>query len=84
MKARVSHLHKTETEWLKLSDWKPEAGELVIYDPDEYYNYARLKVGDGKRTLKDLPFFIENTISELLEKQQYFEIVDSGRITNFQ
>ena len=44
-------------EWLKLGSWVPEAGELIVYDPDENYTYSRLKVGDGINTLQDL-FFI--------------------------
>lgn len=81
MKARVSHLHKTELEWAKLVSWKPEAGELIIFDPDENYDYARVKIGDGKRTLKELPFFIDSAILNHLKVQQYFEIIDGGRIS---
>ena len=59
MKARVSHLHKTETEWLKFNSWVPEAGELIIYDPDTSYSYSRIKVGDGRRSLRELDFLID-------------------------
>jgi hypothetical protein len=83
MKARVSHLHKTEAEWLKLGSWKPEAGELIIYDPDAAHSYARLKVGDGVRTLKDLEFFVDNATLALIQKQRYFEIIDAGRVTDY-
>lgn len=83
MKARVSHLHKTEAEWLKLGSWKPEAGELIIYDPDSTHSYARLKVGDGVRALKDLEFFVDNATMALIQKQRYFEIIDAGRVTDY-
>jgi hypothetical protein len=83
MKARVSHLHRKEADWLKLTNWVPEAGELVIYDPDEEYNYARVKVGDGISTLTDLPFFIQETIESLLKRKHYQEIIDSGNIVDY-
>lgn len=83
MKARVSHLHKTAAEWLKLNDWVPEAGEFIVYDPDENYSYSRLKVGDGISTLKELEFFIDKAILTLIQKQSYFEILDAGRVTDY-
>lgn len=83
MKARVSQLHKTESEWLKIANWTPEAGELVIYDPDEHYNYARIKVGDGKSLLHELPFFIDSAATALIQKQHYFDIIDAGRVTDY-
>lgn len=83
MKARISNLHKTEAEWLKLQNWKPEAGELIIYDPDENYKYSRLKVGDGIRTLNELEFFVDQAALKMLQKQQYFEILDGGRIIDY-
>lgn len=83
MKARVSQLHKTEAEWLKFNSWVPEAGELIVYDSDDKYSYARLKVGDGVSCLKDLEFFIDKAVLELIQKQQYFEIIDGGRVTDY-
>lgn len=83
MKARVSNLHKTEAEWSRLANWKPEAGELIVYDPDDNFKYARVKLGDGERTLKELPFFIDQAAIALLQKQKYFEILDAGRITEY-
>lgn len=83
MKARLSLLHKQEAEWNKLSNWKPAAGEVVVYDPDENYDYARLKIGDGTKTLKELNFFIDKTVLSTLQKQRYFEIIDAGRITDY-
>lgn len=83
MKARVSQLHKIEAEWLKLNDWTPEAGEIIVYDPDESFEYSRIKLGDGQRALKDLSFFIDSTIADYLQKQRRPEILDGGRITDY-
>ena len=80
MKARVTHLHKTEAEWKKLNNWVPEVGEFIIYDPDKNYDYARIKVGDG-RALKDLPFFIDSVILAKLSEQHYGETIDGGIIS---
>lgn len=83
MKARISNLHKTEIEWLKLGSWVPEAGELIVYDPDENYTYSRLKVGDGINTLQDLSFFVDKATLALIQKQRYFDIIDAGRVTDY-
>ena len=80
MKARVSHLHKTAAEWNKYRDWVPEAGEFVIYDPDSETSYARIKVGDGKRKLSELEFFIDSAVIASINKKHFFDILDGGRI----
>ena len=83
MKARISQLHMTAAEWQKHSNWVPEPGELVIYDPDDIYEHARIKVGDGKRALKDLDFFIDSAIAEMLRQVRFEDSVDGGRITEY-
>lgn len=83
MKARISQLHKQESEWCKLASWIPEAGEFVVYDPDDRYSYARLKVGDGIHTLQELDFFIDQATLALIKKQRYFDIIDAGRVTDY-
>ena len=83
MKARISHLHKTESEWAQLPTWVPEDGELVIYDADKNHDYVRIKIGDGKSLLKDLPFFIDSAIATYLKKQRHQEVIDGGRVTMF-
>ena len=83
MKARISQLHKTEAEWQRYSQWIPEAGELVVYDPDTSYPYARVKVGDGKRMLSELDFLIDSTIAEILKQVRFEDVIDGGRITEY-
>lgn len=78
MKARVSQLHKTEADWNKLPDFIPIEGEFIIFDPDEQHSYARLKVGDGRAKLKNLPFFVDSTID-----RHFNGIIDAGRITEY-
>lgn len=83
MKARVSLLHKTEADWNKLPDFIPYPGELIIFDTDAQYDYVRLKLGNGKTKLKDLPFFIDAAITTYVDKHQYDEVIDCGRITTY-
>ena len=83
MKARISQLHRTESDWQLYSNWKPESGELIIYDPDETHAYARIKVGDGQRTLSELDFFVTSAIEELLKQVRFEDSVDGGRITEY-
>lgn len=47
--------HETEENWNK-SNYVPDKGEHVIYDPDEKNLYPRVKYGDGQNIVKDLPF----------------------------
>ncbi len=82
MKARVSQLHKTEAEWSLLRDFVPLQGELIIFGPDEHYNYSRLKIGNGVSKLNDLPFFIDYSINDFLENN-FNKILDAGRITEY-
>lgn len=80
MNARISLLHKTEAEWLKLSNFIPAAGELVVYDPDENFNYVRVKAGDGKTNLHELDFFVESTAKAVFNTLIFSNVIDAGRI----
>lgn len=84
MKARVSNLTKTETEWAKLN-FKPMPGELVVYTPeaDDDFACVRLKIGDGIHMIHELPFVIDYTANVLLENYKRLENFDAGRITEY-
>ena len=56
MKARVQHKHDIEANWLKATNFTPLASEIIVYDPDENYDYPRIKIGDGKTNINALPF----------------------------
>jgi hypothetical protein len=83
MKARISQLHMTEAEWSKYPSLIPEPGEIIVYDPDANYTYARIKIGDGIHTLKQLDFLIDSAILEALNKVRFEDTVDGGRITEY-
>lgn len=85
----LQHLHDTAANWDTKPDFIPEAAEIVVYDADNTTSYARLKIGDGKTTLKNLPFIDEElrtllgqihlsgtTVpTQLEEGQVYFRVV---------
>jgi len=56
IKVRMSQKHDTEANWLKVPTFIPSDGELIIYDPDDNNKYPRMKVGDNKTTIVNLPF----------------------------
>lgn len=79
MKARVRQLYKTEAEWLKLPEFKPFPGEIIIFAPDDQYSCARMKIGDGNTLLTDLPFF---GITELEDPKRANQVIDAGCIAD--
>lgn len=61
LKAKVVHKHETESNWL-LSDYVPDIGEVVFYDPDETHDYTRQKNGDGIKKVHELPFAMPDAL----------------------
>ena len=56
---RIVHKGDTETNWNKAIGFIPLAKEIIIYLPDENYSYSRIKIGDGKTGINDLPFVVD-------------------------
>lgn len=63
VKARFLQKHDIEANWLKAIDFVPGDGEIIVYDTDEYYDYPRLKIGDGISAINDLSF-LDGAIAE--------------------
>ena len=57
IKTRVIQKHDTTENWAKATNFIPKSGELIVYDTDAQFNYERLKLGDGKTVVSDLPFY---------------------------
>lgn len=53
---RILNKIDTQANWDILTDFVPKKGELIIYSPDENYDYSRIKIGDGITNVKELPF----------------------------
>ena len=56
IKARITNKHDTEANWALAENFKPLAGEVIVYDVDSNHAYPRFKVGDGKTLVSALPF----------------------------
>ena len=52
--------HDVEANWNKAINFIPLKAEIIIYDPDENFDYSRFKIGDGVTDVKNLPFAIGN------------------------
>ena len=59
--SRLINKHDTEAHWILAENFTPMAGEIIIYDRDENYNYERFKIGDGVTLVNELPFAIAAT-----------------------
>lgn len=55
---RLIQKHDIEENWLKAINFIPRQGEIIIYDADDSYSFERIKIGDGKTTVSNLPFII--------------------------
>lgn len=62
LKVRVQSKHDTAESWGKATNFKPLAGEIIIYDPDETHPIARQKIGDGETLVNDLPFVDQDCV----------------------
>ena len=56
VKSRIVHKHDSEANWNNVPTFIPKNGEFIVYDKDSTHDYARLKMGDGITTIKNLPF----------------------------
>ena len=61
LSSRIINKHDTEVNWNKATNFIPKAGEIIVYDRDETYDYERFKIGDGETTVMDLPI-INNAV----------------------
>ena len=66
---RVVHKHETAENWGK-SSFIPLQGEIVVYDIDSNYSYERFKIGDGKKSVNELPFSDLNEFGRVLTEEK--------------
>ena len=82
IKARIQHLYKTEAEWKAFEEENPDfvlnAGELIVYEPDQNHEIPRVKFGNGVNKLSTLPFIGDEIKIEGTEIN-----FDAGRITEY-
>lgn len=75
---RLINKHDIEANWKKATGFIPKAGEMIVYDTDDNYNYSRIKIGDGVSNVNDLLF-----TSDTLAYSKYGEpiILDTDNTT---
>ena len=55
VKTRIRQKHETAANWTAATNFKPLAGELIVYEAENGQG-PRLKIGDESTLAKDLPF----------------------------
>ena len=83
VKARVIHMHDTESNWNLLPEFIPKRGEIIIYDPDDTYPTPRFKIGDGETTLVLLPFGVMSVLDEIATWENNTGRIDAGTISSY-
>lgn len=68
LNTRIQHKHDTEANWLKAVNFIPKIGEIIVYDSDENHATARVKIGDGVKTVIELAF-IDKTVQEYVDNK---------------
>lgn len=56
LNTRIQLKHDIEANWNKATGFIPKLAEVIIYDIDDNYGFPRMKVGDGKTVVTELPF----------------------------
>lgn len=62
---RIVHKHDIEENWNKAVNFIPKQGELIVYDIDANHEYSRVKIGDGEKTVINLPFIDKPVIDAM-------------------
>ena len=76
VKTRIQNKNDIEANWLKATNFTPLKGEVIIYNEDSTHDYKRVKVGDGKTLVSNLPFLnaeLEAKISDLTTRLSALE-----------
>ena len=58
-KTRIACKHDIAANWSRATNFIPLAGEIIVYDCDlnADQTYPRIKIGDGRNYINDLPFY---------------------------
>lgn len=83
LSARIINSHDTEENWSKLTTFIPKSGEIIFFEPDVNCNYVRLKLGDGKTLLSDLPFNNDAMLDGVIKLEDEVGYLDSGNISDY-
>ena len=56
---RLVQKHEIQADWEKAVNFVPLQAEIIVYDADSTNKTPRLKIGDGKTPVNELPFYGE-------------------------
>ena len=62
LQTRIRLKSDIQENWEKVPNFIPLDGEVIIYAADTTHEYARVKIGDGRTTINNLPFISANKI----------------------
>ena len=68
LNSRIVHKHDIEVNWSKATNFIPKMGEIIVYDPDENHAAARVKIGDGVKTVIELAFIDDEAKAALFKE----------------
>ena len=66
IKTRIIQKHAQAATWDNAKNFVPLEGELIVFDKDSSTSYPRLKIGDGSKTINELPFITAGTAEKLV------------------
>ena len=56
LQTRIQLKHDKKANWDGKDNFIPLLGEMIIYEEDSDTKYPRFKIGDGEKTVNELPF----------------------------
>lgn len=70
LNTRIQQKHDIEANWLKATNFIPKAGEIIVYDADAAHPFPRIKIGDEKTLVNELPFATSQPDWEAQENEE--------------
>lgn len=67
LNARIINKHDTESNWDKATNFIPKKGEIIVYEADDNA-VPYLKVGNGTKTVTELPYVSNKNTDEAIEQ----------------
>jgi hypothetical protein len=79
--SRIQQKHDVAANWAKAANFIPKKGEIIIYDAEynasgEETQPVRFKIGDGSKTVNNLPFAVIDYGSDIETLEQ--EVADNS------
>lgn len=79
--SRIQQKHDVAANWAKATNFIPKKGEIIIYDAEynasgEETQPVRFKIGDGSKTVNNLPFAVIDYGSDIETLEQ--EVADNS------